>query len=182
MNDPCNLSQEQQEGIRSGADRGALNRQLSRQLTTHCFGLERHRRGGRTTCGPVARREDQPGGVVLGGPRPAAMPRNIRTRLRGWCFWLPANNRRRQRRIRRTTPGRRRGLQHANPGGICRKLGPSGWLSRPIRSRRKRIRVVRDDRVRSRGCDVGSRSAARPAGDILGIEHRGCIQNAAPHR
>jgi pimeloyl-ACP methyl ester carboxylesterase len=165
MNDPCNLSSEQQLELAPAAPGGhaeACAPSYSQQMTT--IASDWNDIGAVVDHVLALRHVSQVSLVAwsLGAARGrAAMRPSTRKRCRSSCFW--------HRPIRATVPVSRRPKCRRPHGAV----ESPGRLRGPIRTGRVRRAMVRNDRVRFGRSDLGLRRAARAAGHELGMERFG---------
>ncbi len=131
MNDPCNLSREQQATLRSNSSRRAMPAQLSASVDHHRVRLERPRRGRRVHQGLAPSGSGEPGGVVAG----RAQSRRLRGATSGQSAAVGVPGSRLQPHGSRQRAGaacRRRGDEYTiAPGAHC-AVEPASGLPQPV--------------------------------------------------
>ena len=145
MNDPCNLSREQQAGFIPALIPSPCSAQLSASADHHRIGLERSGRRDRLSAVPAARREGEPGGVVAG----RAARRGLHGAASGTNQPVGAAGARVQPsgpcRSARAVAGRWNHHDHAIPRRIQCQLGAANRMPRSSGPSRERFGLGTDD-------------------------------------
>ena len=156
MNDPCNLSKEQQATLIPALLTAPCSPSYPHQLTT--IASDWNDIGAAVDYIRALRHVDQVSLIAwsLGGPRAGGYAAQHPEKVQRLVLLAPAYNRKFSTSAPEQLPAEGRGHEHAITQRVHCKLGPPGGLRKSIRSRSERKRVVGNDAVGSGWSHVGS--------------------------
>ena len=169
MNDPCNLSKEQQAQFVPALIPAVCDAKYPGQLTN--LGSDWNDIAAVVDHIRALRKVEKVSLVAwsLGGPRAGGYAAQHPEKVQRLVLLAPAYNRDRRRGAARAAERRRR-VQHAVAAGVRCELGPAARVSEPVRSRGAGGGVEGHDRVGSGRREMGERRAARAVHDHVGME------------
>ena len=170
MNDPCNLSREQQAGFIPALIPAPCSPSYPHPLTT--IASDWNDLGAVIDYLRSLRHVEKVSLLAwsLGGPRAAGYTARHPEQISQLVLLAPAYNRAGAADPPAQLPADGTTMTTQSHDGIRCQLGASNRVRRSSGSGRERFGVGTDARVRSGGRDLGNRRAARPAGHDLGME------------